>query len=164
MHSGVWARQKRRKNPKQRRTMTTSGTPSGQRTTPVDAATRTGPQDTTLAGSSGGEYDELITALRPQCPRGTEDSEWLYPEALADLANQGQLPEHSGIHSASRDAFWSPGKTEAEESSEAEENEDERWNPFWTADYSCGCSHLKRPTGDNAGRIFTTPGSEDQEV
>ncbi|KAJ1145974.1 hypothetical protein NDU88_012257 [Pleurodeles waltl] len=52
MLSGGWARRKRRRALKQRRTATTGGTPSGQQTTPVDAATRSGPQDTTSAGSS----------------------------------------------------------------------------------------------------------------
>ncbi|KAJ1084825.1 hypothetical protein NDU88_004971 [Pleurodeles waltl] len=50
-HSGVRARRKRRKAPKQKRTKTTGGNPSGNRTTSVDAATRSGLRETTPAGS-----------------------------------------------------------------------------------------------------------------
>ncbi|KAJ1087715.1 hypothetical protein NDU88_000880 [Pleurodeles waltl] len=86
-----------------------------------------------------------------------------YPEAPAGVANPRQLPEHSGLHSASGDGFWRPGQTEEEESPKAEENNDIQRNLFWTADNSCECSHRKQPTRDDAGLIFVTRGPENQE-
>ncbi|KAJ1201053.1 hypothetical protein NDU88_004869 [Pleurodeles waltl] len=45
-------------------------------------------------------------------------------------------------------------------SPEAEESEDDGRNSCWIADDSCGGSHRKN---EDAGRIFTTPGPENQE-
>ncbi|KAJ1099215.1 hypothetical protein NDU88_004319 [Pleurodeles waltl] len=50
--SGIRARRKRRTALMQRRMTTTGGIPFGQQTTPADAATRSGPRETTQAGSS----------------------------------------------------------------------------------------------------------------
>ncbi|KAJ1109050.1 hypothetical protein NDU88_006419 [Pleurodeles waltl] len=99
---------------------------------------------------------ELFTASSPQCPRGTEDSAWLHPEALAERTNDERLPEHSGLHSTQGDAFWHPGA--------AEEDEEDRRDPFSAADDSCVDSHQQWPKGDNTGGISATAGSEDQEA
>ncbi|KAJ1214494.1 hypothetical protein NDU88_002112 [Pleurodeles waltl] len=178
MHYGIRAQQ--------RRTRKTDRTHFQQQTTPVDAAISSSPKETILAESlrpqdrrtrrqrqhqcghalgrawpsephsRGGECDGPITASRPRCPRGTDDSAWLHPEALAEQTNEERLPEHSGLHSMHGDAFWGPGA--------AEEDEEDQRNPFSPADDSCGCSHQQRPKGDDTGGISVTPGSEDQEV
>ncbi|KAJ1150632.1 hypothetical protein NDU88_003422 [Pleurodeles waltl] len=101
--------------------------------------------------ASGG-FDELFTASRPQCPRGTEDSAWLHSERT----NEERLPEHSGLHSTHRDTFWRPGA--------AEEDEEDRRDPLSAVDDSCGCSHQQRTKGDDTGGIAVTPESEDQEA
>ncbi|KAJ1109052.1 hypothetical protein NDU88_006421 [Pleurodeles waltl] len=106
--------------------------------------------------SRGGECDGPFTASRPECPRGTEDSAWLHPEALVERTNEECLPEHSGLHGTQRDAFWCPG--------EAEEDEEDRRDPFSAADDSYGDSHQQQPKGDDTVGISVTPGSEDQEA
>ncbi|KAJ1096158.1 hypothetical protein NDU88_001302 [Pleurodeles waltl] len=63
-----------------------------------------------------------FTATHPQCPRGTEDSAWLHPEAPAERTNKERLQEHSGLHSMHGDAFWRPGA--------AEEDKEDRRDPF----------------------------------
>ncbi|KAJ1109051.1 hypothetical protein NDU88_006420 [Pleurodeles waltl] len=59
----------------------------------------------------------------------------------------------TGTH---RDAFWCPGA--------AEEDEEDRRDPFSAADDSYGDSHQQQPKGDDTGGISVTPGSEDQEA
>ncbi|KAJ1090455.1 hypothetical protein NDU88_003587 [Pleurodeles waltl] len=97
-----------------------------------------------------------MTAIHSIPSRGTEDSAWLHLEALAEQTKEEHLPEHSGLHSTHGDAFWRPGV--------AEEDKEDRWDPFSAADDSCGCSHQQRPKGDDTWGISATPGSEDQEV
>ncbi|KAJ1179798.1 hypothetical protein NDU88_005031 [Pleurodeles waltl] len=45
---------------------------------------------------------------------------------------------------------------------QAEEHDDRR-DPCWIADDSCGGSHQKPPLKEDAGPIFVTPGPENQE-
>ncbi|KAJ1127435.1 hypothetical protein NDU88_005837 [Pleurodeles waltl] len=106
--------------------------------------------------SRRGECDGPFIASRPKCHRGTEDFAWLHPEALAERTNKERLPKHSGLNSTHGDAFW---RLDA-----AEEDKEDRRDPFSAADDFCGGSHQQRPKGDNTGGISVTPGSEDQEA
>ncbi|KAJ1144486.1 hypothetical protein NDU88_010784 [Pleurodeles waltl] len=108
-------------------------------------------------------------ASGPQCPRDTEDSDQLLPEALSALPNQGRLLESSGLQRAVGDAYWCPSALEETESPEAQQDGDERGNPLGRTDDAGGCSvphswHPKRTTRDRDGSSCADLGSEDQEA
>ncbi|KAJ1099216.1 hypothetical protein NDU88_004320 [Pleurodeles waltl] len=88
MLSGIRVRRKRRTALKQRRTTMTGGILSGQRTTPADGATRSGPRKTTPAGSLG-----------PQ-DRWTRKAEksTLRPRSVESVALAGTVPQWTGLH------------------------------------------------------------------
>ncbi|KAJ1201281.1 hypothetical protein NDU88_005094 [Pleurodeles waltl] len=118
-----------------------------------------------IGGPGGGEINNPATLWGERgLSRDTKDSDQLHPEALSALSNQGQHPERTGLHSASRDAYWRSSKNEEEESPGTQENECDQREPLGRADDSSGCSHQKQPMRDNAGGIFANPGLEDQEA
>ncbi|KAJ1213106.1 hypothetical protein NDU88_000745 [Pleurodeles waltl] len=108
-------------------------------------------------------------ASAPQYPRGTDDSDLLYPEALSAPSNQGRLPGHSDLQKALRRASWCPGAEDQEERPGSRQDAEDRGNHRERSDDPDDCSeqhsrHPTRPVGHSGGSGFASPGPEDQEA